>query len=53
MTLVAVIVGIGIVGIVAKWVTWRAERGGQQDLGVVSQAWIAEHRASHISGPHG
>jgi len=52
MTLVGVIVGSAIVGILAKWMTWRAERGGQQDLGFVSQRWIAEHRASHLSGPH-
>ena len=52
MTLVGVIVGIGIVGIVAKWMAWRAERGGQPDLGFVSQRWIAEHRSSHMSGPH-
>ena len=52
MTLVGVIVGIGIVGILAKWMTRRSKRGGQQDLGFVSQSWIAEHRASHLSGPH-
>ena len=51
MTLVGVIVGIGIIGIVARWVTWRAERAGP-DLGFVSQRWIAEHRSSQMSGPH-
>ena len=51
MILVGVIVGIGVVGILAKWMGWRAERGSQQDLGFVSQRWIAEHRASHMSGP--
>jgi hypothetical protein len=52
MTLVGVIVGIAIIGIVARWLTWRAERAGQADLGFVSQRWIAEHRSSQMSGPH-
>lgn len=49
MSMVAVVVGIGVLGILAKWITWQAGRSGRSDLGIVSQQWLAEHRTSQTS----
>jgi len=49
MTLVWLVVGIGVCGIVARRMTRRLERGGLSDLGFVSHQWLAEHRASAMS----
>ena len=49
MSIVAVVVGIGILGIVVKWMTGQTGRDGQSDLGIVSQQWLAEHRSSQKS----
>jgi hypothetical protein len=49
MSMVAVVVGIGLLGILVKWITWQAGRSGQSDLGIVSQQWLAEHRSSQTS----
>ena len=49
MNLVWLVVGIGIIGIVARQITRRPERGGGSDLGFVSHRWMAEHRASQTS----
>ena len=51
MNVVWIIVGVGIVGFLAKWIAWSGTRGGQSDLGFVSQQWLAEHRLSQISDP--
>jgi hypothetical protein len=45
-----VVVAVGIVGALAKWVFGPYERW-QSDLGFVSQQWLAEHRISQISDP--
>ena len=49
MSIVAVLVGIGILGILVKWITWQTERSVRSDLGIVSQQWLAEHRSSQTS----
>jgi hypothetical protein len=49
MNLVWLVVGVGVLGIVAWQVTRRLERGGLSELGFVSERWVAEHRASHMS----
>jgi hypothetical protein len=51
MNVVWIIVGVGIVGFLAKRIAWSGKRAGQSDLGFVSQQWLAEHRLSHISDP--
>jgi hypothetical protein len=52
MTVVWILIGIGIAGLLAKRAGWLRERGGQSDLGVVSDQWLAEHRlSSQISDP--
>jgi hypothetical protein len=51
MNVVWLIVGVGIVGFLAKWIVWSGTRGSQSDLGFVSQQWLAEHRLSQISDP--
>jgi hypothetical protein len=52
MNLVWLIVGVGIFGLIATRMARRPERGGQSDLGFVSQRWVAEHRVSHTSDQH-
>jgi hypothetical protein len=49
MSMVAVVVGIGILGIVVKWFTWQMQRSERSDLDIVSQQWLAEHRSSQTS----
>lgn len=49
MGAVWIIVGTAIVGVVVKWIVWHRERRWESGLGFVSQQWIAEHRASHLS----
>lgn len=49
MSMVFVVVGIGILGIVVKWITWQTDRSERSDLGIVSQRWLAEHRSSQSS----
>ena len=49
MSMVAAVVGIGILGILVKWITWQTRRSGRSDLGIVSQQWLAEHRSSQTS----
>ena len=51
MNVVWIVVGIGIFGVLAKWIGWPHERGGPSELGFVSQQWLAEHRLSQISDP--
>ena len=51
MNVVWIVVGIGILGGVARWIPWPHERVGQSDLGLVSQQWLADHRLSQISDP--
>jgi hypothetical protein len=51
MNVVWIIVGVGIVGFLAKRIAWSGRRDGQSDLGFVSQQWLAEHRLSQISDP--
>jgi len=49
MSMVAVLVGIGILGILVRSITWRTERSDRTDLGTVSQQWLSEHRSSQTS----
>jgi hypothetical protein len=49
MNIVAVVVGIGILGILVKWMTWQTQGSPRSDLGIVSQQWLAEHRSSQTS----
>jgi hypothetical protein len=51
MNVAWIIVGVGIVGFLAKRIAWSGTRDGQSDLGFVSQQWLAEHRLSQISDP--
>jgi len=49
MNMVAVLVGIGILGFLVRSITWQTERRDRSDLGTVSQQWLAEHRSSQTS----
>ena len=49
MSMVVVVVGIGVLGILVKWITWQADRSERSDLGYISQRWLAEHRSSQTS----
>jgi hypothetical protein len=51
MNIVWILVGIGIVGILAKRMALLHERRQQSGLGFVSDRWLAEHRLSRISDP--
>ena len=46
-----IVVGIGIVGGLAKRIAWHHERRSPSELGFVSHQWLAEHRLSQISDP--
>jgi hypothetical protein len=50
MTLMWIVGGIGVAGIVAKQLLWRGAR--RTDLGSVSHQWLVEHRITQISDPH-
>jgi hypothetical protein len=49
MSMMTVVVGIGILGILGKWITGQTARSGRSDLGIVSQRWLAENRSSQTS----
>jgi hypothetical protein len=49
MTLVTIVVGIAILGILVKWITRQTERSERFDLGIVSHQWLAEHRSAQTS----
>jgi hypothetical protein len=51
MSLAWLVVAIGVIAILAKWVTWLDRHGKQSDLGFVSQQWLMEHRLAQISDP--
>ena len=51
MTIVWMLLGIGIVGVLVKRVAWPNDRDGLSHLGFVSHQWLAEHRVTHVSDP--
>jgi len=51
MTVLWILVGIGIFGVLVKAIAWCHQRGGRSDLGFVSHQWLAEHRFSQMSAP--
>ena len=44
MTVVWIVLGIGLVAVLAKKIVWRQKRWEQLDMGFVSAQWVAEHR---------
>jgi hypothetical protein len=53
MNILWIVLGIGIVGVLAKRVAWPDRRAAQTNLGFVSQQWLADHRLSQVSDPNG
>jgi hypothetical protein len=41
-----VLLGLGVLGVVAATIGWLQGRSQQADMGSVSHQWIAEHRLS-------
>jgi hypothetical protein len=47
MNAVLVLVGIGVLWMIARMTARSHRRAGRSDLGSVSHQWVAEHRLSH------
>lgn len=41
-----IVIGLGLVGALARTIGWSFRRHRPTDLGLVSHQWIAEHRIS-------
>jgi hypothetical protein len=46
MNAVFIILGLALVGIVARLIGWSRVRSRPAELGFVSHQWVAEHRLS-------
>lgn len=53
MNIVWIVLGVGIVGVLAKRVAWPDRRDAEANLGFVSHQWLADHRLSQLSDPSG
>ena len=53
MNIVWIILSVAIAAVMVKWTASAAERHTQSHLGFVSLQWLAEHRLSEMSNPHG
>jgi hypothetical protein len=53
MNIAWIVLGIGVVAVLAKWLAWPANRDARANLGFVSHQWLAEHRLSQVSDSRG
>ena len=49
MNFLWIVLAVGIVRSLAKWLGQRHEPGWNANLGFVSQQWVAEHRLAETS----